>query len=68
MSAPWTTWLLVRIRPSGVKMNPEPLPPIGPCGWPRPPRGSGRLLGLCRTSMLTTAGLARRAALTTARE
>ena len=24
--APWTTWLLVRTRPSGLKMNPEPLP------------------------------------------
>ena len=24
--APWTTWLLVRINPSGVNTNPEPLP------------------------------------------
>ena len=26
LDAPPATWLLVRIRPSGVKMNPEPLP------------------------------------------
>ena len=26
-AAPWTTWLLVRMRPSGVKTNPEPCPP-----------------------------------------
>jgi hypothetical protein len=32
-AAPWTTWLLVSAKPSGVKMNPEPLParlPPGP--------------------------------------
>src|SRR5450432_2111635 len=25
--APWTTWLLVMTKPSGVKIKPEPLPP-----------------------------------------
>ena len=32
-TASWTTWLLVRIRPSGVKTNPEP-PPRRSCGSP----------------------------------
>jgi hypothetical protein len=42
-SAPWTTWELVKTKPSGVATNPEPLPTR------RPPR---------RTSMPTTEGLA----------
>ena len=48
--ASWTTWLLVSTKPSGVKTNPEPLPPCRPL----------------RTSMLTTAGLTRSAAAVTA--
>ena len=38
LSALCTTWLLVRMKPSGVKMKPEPLPRP-----PRRARGSGVL-------------------------
>src|SRR5919197_1730147 len=59
--APWTTWLFVRTKPSGVKTKPEPPPPE-----PRRPRASPPRRE--RTSMLTTEGLTRSAAPTTARE
>jgi len=29
--APWTTWLFVRTKPSGVNTKPEPLP-VTSCG------------------------------------
>ena len=48
--APATTWQLVKMKPSGVAMNPEPLPDR------RPP---------ARTSMPTTAGAARSTAAVT---
>ena len=52
-----TTWLLVRTKPSGVKMKPDPLPP-----------GSLSDRREERTSMLTTAGPTLRTASTTVRE
>ena len=54
--APWTTWLLVRMRPSGVKTNPEPCPPR-----------AGRPVS-CPTSMVTTDGPTASTARTTACE
>src|SRR5262249_13112307 len=59
------TWLLVKIKPSGVKTNPEPLPCTSGA-W----RGSelGIPPRLLCTSIFTTAGLTRSAALTTAWE
>ena len=54
--APVTTWLFVRMKPSGVKRKPEP-----------PPRCSPRR-PCCRTSMLTTEGVMRAAAEVTAEE
>ena len=56
-SAPWTTWLLVRMRPSGVKTNPEPCPPS-----PRRPAAARP------SSMVTTDGPTVSTALTTACE
>src|SRR6266545_3793530 len=56
-SAPCTTWLLVRIKPSGVMMKPDPLPPSCP-----------RCPPFLRTSIFTTDGLTCSAALVTALE
>ena len=57
---PPATWLLVRISPSGVKTNPEPLPGRVPCAL--------RVRTFLCTSILTTAGLTPSAAETTACE
>src|SRR6266542_4075722 len=56
--AAWTTWLLVKMKPSGVITNPEPFPAMSR-GW---------FLVRCWTSMFTTEGATRSTALTTARE
>jgi hypothetical protein len=61
-AAPWTTWLLVSAKPSGVKTNPEPLPAAGA------PRGVPRLGAASVTSRCTTAGPVRSTARTTACE
>ena len=55
-----TTWLLVKMNPSGAITNPEPLPPIS--------RAPCRLRRCCLMSMLTTEGATRSATLTTVRE
>jgi hypothetical protein len=52
-SPPWTTWLFVKMKPSGVKMNPDPLPPR---------------LCLFSTCMRTTEGLTDSATVVTTRE
>src|SRR6266496_438494 len=56
--APCTTWLFVKMKPSGVMTNPEPFPAMP----------SGLFLLRCWTSMFTTEGATRSTALTTARE
>ena len=53
-AAPWTTWLFVSKKPSGVKKNPEPVPLC--------------LLSLWETSTFTTDGPTRSATSATARE
>ncbi len=57
-TAPCTTWLLVRTKPSGVKITPDPLP----CGTDAP---SGPLP---ETRRCTTEGAAARTASITVRE
>src|SRR5205814_3166633 len=52
------TWLLVKMKPSGVITNPDPLPATS----------RGRFLTRCSISMFTTAGATRATALTTERE
>src|SRR5262249_10764092 len=63
--APCTTWLLVKIKPSGVNTKPEPLP-RNSAG--RREEDACRLSWLCLTSILTTDGLTFSAAAVTARE
>ena len=52
------TWLLVKMKPSGVITNPDPLPATS----------RGPFLTRCSISMFTTAGATRATALTTERE
>jgi MFS family permease len=60
--APCTTWLLVRMNPSGVKMKPDPLPLLAAFSLPLLAAFSLPLLSPRRpwplTLMCTTAGLA----------
>ena len=65
LSAPWTTWLLVRTKPSGVKTKPEPLPLASRRPRAGAPPGWRNVL---IASMKTTEGLIRSAVSTTARE
>jgi hypothetical protein len=60
--APCTTWLLVRMKPSGVKTTPEPAPIASRAG-PLPPVGTGTV-----TCRWTTAGATLSTAPITARE
>ena len=69
-AAPCTTWLLVMMKPSGVKTKPEPLPAgiWRKASSPPGARRRSRSVSRRRTSMFTTEGLTRRAAAMTARE